>query len=103
MHRAVARHGFRPSHVVDHVRDMTGLRFTAAMHAEVARALGVRPPKGQPDRTMRLSYAEYLTSYKGYLYTPAWVERLVKQFSAPGRFEELTGTSPIKIDDADSP
>ena len=100
--RPAARHGFRPSDVVNQVRDRTGLKFTTNMHAQVCRALGVRPPKGQTDRTMKLNYAEYLTSYKSYLYTQAWIDRLVAEFSESGRFAELTGVPPVSIDDAET-
>ena len=71
------------------------------MHAQVCRALGVRPAKGQHDRTMNLNYAEYLTSYKSYLYTQAWIERLVAEFAEPDRFAELTGTDPVRIDSSE--
>ena len=95
--RPVARHGFRPSEVVSEVRRRTGLKFTTAMHAEACRKLGVRPPKGQHDRTMNLNYAEYLTSYKSYLYTQAWIDRLVAEFAEPQGFADLTGVSPVHI------
>lgn len=95
--RPVARHGFRPSEVVSEVCRRTGMKFTTAMHAEACRKLGVRPPKGQHDRTMNLNYAEYLTSYKSYLYTQAWIDRLVAEFAEPQGFAALTGVSPVHI------
>lgn len=97
--RPVARHGFRPSDVVSEVRERTGVKFTTAMHAHACRALGVRPLKGQPDRTMNLNYAEYLTSYKSYLYTQAWIDRLASEFADPEKFAELTGAPPASIAD----
>jgi Rhodopirellula transposase DDE domain len=48
-------------------------------HVDAARALGVRSPKGEDDKTHDLHYAGYITSIKQYLYSQAWIDRLVME------------------------
>jgi hypothetical protein len=90
--------GGRPNlpamHVVEEVRRRTGLRFHSGLHAEAARRLGARPPRGEGDDTVDLRFAEYITSFKRYLYTQVWIDHLVEQFSVPDGFMNATGSAP---------
>lgn len=60
----------------------------------------MRPGSGEPDGTLNIKYAEYITSFKRYLYSQAWIDLLVDKLSTPENFEELTGVPPVQIDTA---
>jgi hypothetical protein len=83
-----------PTEVVWQVSERTGWRFDTNLHAEAARRLGARPPRGEPERTVDLRWAEYISAHKRHLYTPAWVEHLAHQFSSADGFEAATGKAP---------
>lgn len=87
-----------PTEVVRQVSERTGWRFDTNLHAEAARRLGARPPKAEPERTVDLRWAEYISAHKRHLYTPAWVEHLVEEFSSPEGFEAATGKTPRRPD-----
>ena len=55
-----------------------------------------RPPGGDshPDRT-RSEYCVYDSVHKDYLYTRAWVEKLVRELSDANRFREIVGPEPV--------
>jgi hypothetical protein len=67
------------------------------LHLAAARHLGVRPPSGKDDHTVDLQFAEYITSFKRYLYSQAWIDRLVAQLSTAAGFEEATGKEPLPV------
>lgn len=97
-------HGSRPniaaSDVMKEVTRRTGFRFHSALHATAARALGAWPATGEPDRTQDIALAEYITSFKRYLYTQAWIDLLAKELADAERFEEITGKAPKLADPA---
>lgn len=46
-----------PTDVIAEFERRTGWKLNTAQHAEAARRLGARPPRGKPDRTTNLRYA----------------------------------------------
>ena len=80
--------------VISEVQRRTGHRFNTTQHAQAARQLGTRPPRGEDDMTTNLRFAEYITSFKRYLYSQAWIDELVKELQDPENFERITGTPP---------
>lgn len=90
-------HRFRPSDVVAEVQRRTGFKFDTNLHAEAARRLNVRPPKDQPDRTCDIRYAEYVTSFKQYQYTQAWIDRLVDACADEAGFLATTGKAAVRL------
>lgn len=90
--------GSRPTlaamHVVQEVQRRTGFRFTTADHAVAARKLGAWPPVGEPNRTVDLRLAEYITSFKRYLYSQLWIDRLVAELESAEGFEAVVGRIP---------
>ena len=88
-------HRLRPSDVVLEVRRRTGFKFDTNLHAEAARRLGVRSPRGAPDRTCDIRYAEWLSSFKQYQYTQMWIDRLVEACSDEAGFLATTGKAPV--------
>ena len=90
---------FRASEVAAEVQRRTGFKFAAAPHhSNVALALGVRPGKGQTDRTIDINFAEYVSSFKQYQYTQAWIDRLVDICQDPIEFERVTGRPALPAD-----
>jgi hypothetical protein len=88
---------FRPSDVVAEVQRRTGFKFDTNLHAEAARRLNVRPPKDQPDRTCDIRHAEYVTSFKQYQYTQAWIDRLVDACADEAGFLATTGKAAVRL------
>lgn len=86
-----ARPNLAATHVVNEVQRRTGYRFHTGLHAEAARRLGARPASGEDDRTVDIRYAEYITSFKRYLYSQAWIDYLVDKCSSLEGFAEATG------------
>jgi hypothetical protein len=58
--------GSRPNlaatEVITEVERRTGCKFNSQLHADAARHLGARPPKGEADRTVELRFASLSTS-----------------------------------------
>lgn len=94
--------GSRPnlsaSDVMSEVVRRTGFKFHSILHAEAARRLGARPPQDQEDATVDLRYAEYITSFKRYLYSQAWIDLLVERLGSEEGFLEATGKEPVRVE-----
>jgi hypothetical protein len=97
-----ARPNLAASHVMTEVTRRTGFKFHAQHHAYASRLLDVRPPRGEDERTLAIEYAEYITSFKRYLYTQAWIDRLVKECETPEGFEATTGRPPQPVPTGDA-
>lgn len=93
--------GSRPNlsarEVMSEVIRRTGFKFHSILHAETARRLGARPPQGQEEATVDLRYAEYITSFKRYLYSQAWIDLLVEKLGTKEGFLEATGKEPVRV------
>ena len=96
--KPTTRLSVRATQVIEEVRRRTGYKFNTNQHAQVSRKLGVRPCRGEADGTLDVKYAEYVTSFKQYLYSQAWIDLLVDKLSTPEGFAGLLGAPPIRID-----
>ena len=95
--KPIAHPEFTATEVVKEVERRVGFKFNTNMHARVGRALGVRPPKGEPEETLDANYAEYFVKLRRHLYSQAWIDRLVSELSSPERFAELTGSPAVPV------
>lgn len=93
-----ARPNVAASQVMAEVVRRTGFKFHSQHHVEACRRLNVRPPVGADDSTVDLQYAEYITSFKRYLYTQAWIDLLVKRCASPEGFLKVTGREAVPVD-----
>jgi hypothetical protein len=93
-----ARPNLSASEVMAEVERRTSFKFHSGLHAEAARRLGVRPPAGLEECTLEIQFAEYITSFKRYLYSQAWIDRLVAECAEPDGFLRTTGTEPKPVD-----
>jgi hypothetical protein len=87
----------RYSHVRDEYERRVGFHLDNNAHAAAARALGARPARGDPDRTIDPRLAEFNTAFNQYVYTPAWVDLLVAHLSTAEEFERIVGRTPRPI------
>lgn len=93
-----ARPNILPTEVVKAVQERIGYRFNTNLHAEAARRLGARPRKGEPEATLDIRLAEWISAHKRHLYTQTWIDLLVEKLSTPEGFREATGKDPVPID-----
>lgn len=89
-----SRPNLAASQVMAEVARRTAFKFHSQHHTHATRLLEVRPPKGEGERTLKIEYAEYITSFKRWLYTQAWIDRLVKECESAEGFEATTGRVP---------
>ncbi len=93
--------GTRPNlsatHVMKEVERRTRFKFHSQHHCEAARKLGARPLAGEDDATVDIKFAEYITSFKRYLYSQTWIDHLVGRVSTAEGFQEVTGREPMPI------
>ncbi|WP_420625654.1 DUF3644 domain-containing protein [Candidatus Poriferisodalis sp.] len=82
----------RPSEVVEKVRGRIDVRFTMDTHTRCWKHFKVRPPgnAAEPEATDQ-RYCRYDKLMRGYGYTPAWVERLVRDLSDSLIYESIVG------------
>ncbi len=95
--RAVASHGLmRPGAAAAAIEARIPFRFGASSEFPRAwRALGVRPPAGDPhpERTDE-RYCTYDEPHRDYLYTQAFVDKVVRNCDTVGRYRHLIGRDP---------
>ena len=92
-----ARPNLSATHVIEEVERRTGYKFNSHLHVNAARYLNVRPLKGAEDGTVNLHHAEYITSFRRYLYSQAWIDYLVTEITTTDGFLAVTGRDPYPI------
>lgn len=87
---------FKAGQVVAQVAPRIPYRFNLHTHQLCWRHFGVRPPGRveHPERT-DAAFCVYNPVHQDYLYTPAWIEKLVRELGTPERFEGVTGRQPL--------
>ena len=85
----------RPTEVVNLVAERLPYRFTMDTHTRCWRHYKLRPPSGsgEPEATND-RYCRWDRLMKGYGYTRAWVEKLVRDLSDEGKYESVVGYAP---------
>jgi hypothetical protein len=94
-----AARGPRPNlgaqQVVDEVQRRIPFKFNTNDHAAVARHLGVRPKRGEPDRSLDELFCDYVTAAKIYVYNQQWIDRVVAEVETAEGFERVVGRAPV--------
>ena len=87
---------FKPSEVVREVRQRLPFEFTVPAHTNAWRHYAIRPPHrdAKPERT-RSEYCVYDPVHRDYLYTRAWIEKLIGDLSDPATHCQIAGKEPI--------
>lgn len=90
----------KPSKVVEAVQARVPYEINMTCHTDAWRYFGARPRggDGSPERT-RSEYCVHDSAHGDYLYTGAWVEKLVREFSDAERFETVTGRRPTPYEE----
>ena len=88
-----------PAVAAERVASKIPWRFTIHHHTRCWRFFEVRPPHdfGEPERT-KTQYCQWDPTFKRYVYTDAWVEKLADELSKEERFKEITGSNPVRRD-----
>ena len=85
----------RPTEVVNLVAERLPYRFTMDTHTKCWHHYGVRPPygAGEPEATDD-RYCRWDRLMRGYGYTQAWVDKLVRNLSEDDQYEAVVGYAP---------
>ena len=86
---------FNPSQVVKKMEDRLPFQVNMATHTDAWKHFKIRPPTkdSQPERT-RSEYCIYDGVHRDYVYTQAWVEKLVRELSTEDGYENVIGRKP---------
>jgi hypothetical protein len=87
---------FKPSQVVSKVQAALHHTFTVGAHTAAWHHFGVRPASGaaKPEATLS-QYCVYDSAHKDYLYTTAWVDKLIRELTSAADFQLVVGRPPI--------
>lgn len=93
----------KPSTVVNAVRQKIPFRFTMHHHTRAWQHFGVRPSaeSATPAKTSA-QFCVFDEPHGDYLYTPAWVDLLVRELADPGTYETIVGQPPSRRTDSGS-
>ena len=85
----------KPKQVVDTVSDGLPFVFNLHHHTMAWKHFRVRPVgnSNRPEQTND-KYCVYDSAHKDYLYTKAWMDKLIRELSDPEKFQQITGKPP---------
>lgn len=92
---------YKPGAVARAVRDALDVSFTISHHTRAWQHYQVRPPSG--DARPELTDDRYCIwdawdePHGDYLYTDAWVKKLVRDLADSDAFERVTGRTPLPV------
>lgn len=86
----------KPTHVVKKVGAALPHRFTMNSHSAAWHHFKVRPPNGaaKPETTLP-QYCVYDRPHNDYLYTTAWIEKLIRDLTPAAGFQAVVGHAPV--------
>ena len=87
----------KPGEVVGAVAPRIPFQMNIGTHTQAWRHYRVRPPSydSHPELT-RSEYCVWDQTHEDYVYTKAWVEKLVRELSDAAEFERVTGHAPVQ-------
>lgn len=96
-HVSVSSLGNMPAkRAASRVEERLPFKFTVNHHTQVWRQLQVRPPAGAKDpRATDPRYCMYSDSFGQYEYTPAWIDRLVRELGTIEGYRKHLGRDPV--------
>jgi hypothetical protein len=85
----------KASQVVSEVRKRLQFKFNMATHIRAWKHYKARPDSSssKPEATQG-QYCVYDQAHRDYLYTQAWIERLVQDLGNPVQYEIVVGQPP---------
>ena len=90
---------YKPGAVAQKVEQVLQVRFDASSHHTRAwKYYEVRPPWGAAkSAATNERYCVWDEPHEDYLYTDAWVKKLIKELADPEQFNEVVGHQPEKL------
>ena len=87
----------KPAEVVKCVSSKLPFIFKMHHHTKAWKYFNVRPPGGSKKAHLTDSkYCVYDSAHKDYLYTSAWIEKLIYDLCESDKFSLFTGQNPVK-------
>lgn len=84
-----------PKQVAKLVQDQVPFRFNLNHHTEMWKRLKVRPERGAKDPHLTDSrYCVYDEPFRSYVYSKAWVSRIVKEIGTVEKYKDFFGANP---------
>ncbi len=85
----------KPSQVVDALKQRLPFKVNVATHTAAWRHFGIRPSQGSsaPENTNG-QYCVYDNAHRDYLYTTAWIDKLVTELSDAETYKTVVGKAP---------
>ncbi len=78
------------------IQDRLPFRFSMNDFIVMWKKHGVRPPRGVPNpEKTETRYCIYVKATNNYVYTPAYVERCVRELDTESKFEAAIGRKPV--------
>lgn len=89
---------YKPTTVARMVQDELGVRVSVTLHTRAWKHFGARPAQGaaRPEATDE-RYCVWDEPHADYLYTDAWVKKLVRELRSPDGFEAVAGHPPVSV------
>ena len=90
---------YKPGAVARRVSEQLGVKFsTTGHHAAAWRHYGIRPATGAARPELNDDrYCVWDEPHSDYLYTEAWVKKLVRDLGDPAAFKRVTGRNPVPL------
>ena len=87
---------YKPTQVVTKAQAQLPHKFTIASHTAAWQYFKVRPGSAatKPEATDS-KYCVYDAAHKDYLYTEAWVDKLVNDLANANEFQAIVGSAPV--------
>ena len=85
----------KPTEVVNSVSNSIPFVFNMHHHTTAWKHFNVRPKQreSKPEST-NAKYCVYDNAHQDYLYTEAWIKKLILEMSDPMKFQQVTGKAP---------
>ena len=86
----------RPTQIVSKVQVALPHRFNVSAHTAAWHYYQVRPAAGaaKPEATLP-QYCVYDLAHNDYLYTTAWVEKLIRELAPVAGYQAVVGSAPV--------
>lgn len=88
---------YKPTDVANEVQKAIPFRFNSSNHAAAWKFFKIRPKaqSAKPEQTIA-EFCIYDAAHSDYLYTDAWIKKLIKEISSEAGFKRVIGVVPRK-------
>lgn len=87
---------YRPGQVLEELRAVVPFKVNMSTHTAAWKYFEVRPSSSTGKKRSTIAkYCVYDEAHNDFLYTEAWIKKLVKTFSNAREFEKIAGSKPV--------